>query len=191
MSTWFLLASGPSMCAEDAEAVRGRGVVLAINTTIRLAPWADILYSCDPTWWKHHWDSLADYRGRRLGLRLPGQPEGVEQLPFRMDSGLGLERINSGNNSGYQAINFAFLQGAKRIVLLGYDMQHTDGRRHWHGDHPEGLANFAPGMPELCRPKFTALASDLQARGVTVINATRATALRCFTRQPLSQVLAQ
>jgi hypothetical protein len=191
VTTWFLLASGPSMCAEDAEAVRGRGIVLVINNTIELAPWADVLYSADPSWWQHYGERVAGFRGRRVGLRLHGQPDDVEQLPYRMGEGLGLDIINSGNNSGFQAINFAFLEGATRIVLLGYDMQHTGGRHHWHADHPRPLGNFVPGMPELCQPKFTALARDLDARGVHVINASRETALTCFTRQPLAEVLAQ
>lgn len=191
MSTWIILASGPSMCAEDADAVRGCGTVVAINSTIQLAPWADVLYAGDPSWWQAYGDTVRDFRGRRVGLRIPGQPRGVEQLLFRMGAGLGLDRINSGNNSGYQAINFAFLEGATRIVLLGYDMKHTGGRHHWHADHPKPLGNFNPGMPELCAPKFAALANDLHARGVTVINASRETALRCFTRLPLDQALAQ
>lgn len=191
MKTWFLLASGPSMSQADADAVRGRGVVVAINNTIRLAPWADILYAGDSTWWKQYGPAVRGFQGRRVGLSLPGQHRSVEQLTFRMGAGLGLRRINHGNNSGYQAINFAYLEGARRIVLLGYDMQHFEGRHHWHEDHPSDMGNFNPGMPELCLPKFTPLAADLTERGVEVINATRRTALTCFKRLPLADVLHQ
>ncbi len=191
MSTWFILASGPSMCQADADAVRGRGVVVAINQTIRLAPWADILYAGDASWWKQYGRAVKDFRGRRVGLSMPGQQRDIEQLLFRMGAGLGLQRINHGNNSGFQAINFAYLEGARRIVLLGYDMQHFEGQHHWHEDYPTGMGNFNPGMPELCAPKFGPLAADLAARGVEVINATRRTALACFKRMPLADVLSQ
>lgn len=191
MQTWFCLASGPSMCAEDAEAVRGRGTVIAIGNTGELAPWANILYSCDPTWWRAYGDRFAAFKGRKVALHQYGLPEEVEAIQYRNAPGLGTDRVHTGNNSGYQAINLAFLEGAKRIVLLGYDMQHTGGRHHWHADHPRHLGNFNPGMPELCRPKFTPLAADLARAGVEVVNASRETALTCFTRQPLAEVLAQ
>ncbi|MGA4815964.1 hypothetical protein ACPA9J_15885 [Pseudomonas aeruginosa] len=35
----------------------------------------------------------------------------------------------------------AIARGAKRIILLGYDMQKTNGQSHWHGDHPKGLGS--------------------------------------------------
>lgn len=191
MTTWFCLASGPSMCREDAEAVRGRGKVIAIGNTSELAPFADVLYSADAAWWRQYGDRHASFAGRRVALAYRRLPEGVEGLRHRNEPGLGLDVIHTGNNSGYQAINFAYLEGARTIVLLGYDMQHTGGRRHWHPDHPAPLGNFSPGMPELCARKFPPLAADLKARGVRVINASRETALTCFERIPLPDVLQQ
>lgn len=179
------------MCREDAEAVRGCGKVIAIGNTGELAPFADVLYSADAAWWREYESRHATFRGRRMALAQDKLPAGVEGLPYRNAPGLGLDMIHSGQNSGYQAINLAFLEGARTIVLLGYDMQHTAGRKHWHQDHPRPLGNFNPGMPELCRPKFTPLAHDLRERGVRVINASRVTALDCFERIPLPDVLRQ
>lgn len=190
MTTWFCLASGPSMCREDAEAVRGFGRVIAINNTVELAPSADVLYSCDGSWWRHYGEQYRWFKGRRIGLRRNTLPAWVEGIPYRAADGLGRDVVHTGNNSGYQAINLAYLHGATTIVLVGYDMQHTGGKRHWHGDHPAGLGNFSPGMPELCRPKFQGLARDLDEEGVRVINCTRATALTCFQRMPLAEALA-
>lgn len=189
MSTWFCLASGPSMCAEDAEAVRGHGKVIAIGNTGELAPFADVLYSADASWWRHYGERHAGFTGRRAALAQDKLPAGVEGLPYRNAPGLGLDMLHTGQNSGYQAINLAFLDGATTIVLLGYDMQHAGGRKHWHADHPRPLGNFNPGMPQLCAPKFTPLARDLAARGIRCINASRETALTCFERIPLPDVL--
>lgn len=191
MSVWFCLASGPSMCREDAEAVRGRGKVIAIGNTGELAPWADVLYSADASWWRQYGDRHKAFTGRRVALAQDELPAGVEGLPHRNEPGLGPDCIHTGCNSGYQAINLAFLEGATTIVLIGYDMQHTGGRHHWHADHPRPLGNFNPGMPELCRPKFTPLARDLRERGVRCVNASRETALECFERIPLVDLLAQ
>ena len=94
--------------------------------------------------------------------------------------GLGRDRIHHGSNSGYQAINLAYLLGADRIILLGYDMQRTGGQGHFFGDHPKGLTN---GHYEGFIPRFTDLARDLGNEGVDVINCTRETALHQFRRE--------
>lgn len=187
--TWFCLASGPSMRADDVEAIRGRGKVIAVNNTVQLAPWADVLYSCDRAWWLAYADQIKGFAGWRVALAQDGLPSDVDGFPWSYASGLGLDRLHTGNNSGYQAINLAFLMGAKKIVLLGYDMQHPG--KHWHPPHPAPLGNFCRGMPELCIPKFTALADDLRAQGIEVINASRETALTCFKRLTLAETLAQ
>jgi hypothetical protein len=188
MSTWIILASGPSMTLADANAVRGRGTVVAINNTVQLAPWADILYSCDPSWWRQCPKLWRDFKGRRVGLANDNHLPEIEQVPKEGATGLGRKGVATGHNSGHQAINLAFLEGARTIVLLGFDMQHTYGMRHWHGDHAKGLGNF--GCVDLCQRAFPPLADALKAEGVRVINASRETALRCFERMPLKDALA-
>jgi len=96
-------------------------------------------------------------------------------------------RIHTGLNSGYQAIGLAYLWGARRIILLGYDMQRTGGRSHYHGDHEGGLGNLGT-LPEWGR-RMIGLGADLRARGVEVVNATRETALTCFERRPIGEAL--
>jgi hypothetical protein len=89
-----------------------------------------------------------------------------------------------------QALNLSWHRGARTVLLLGYDMQHTGGKAHCHADHPRPLGNFAPEMARLCATKFDAIASDLKNECVRVINCTRETALRCFERMPLAEALA-
>lgn len=93
----------------------------------------------------------------------------------------------TGQNSGHQAIAWAYQKGARKIVLVGYDMQHTGGRTHWHGDHPRGLTN-AQGI-EGWRRWFEPLAKDLALLGVEVINCSEETALTCFKRGNLHDCL--
>lgn len=89
-------------------------------------------------------------------------------------------------NSGANAISFAAACGAKRIVLLGYDAQHTGGAKHWHGDHPKNLKNA--GTVEKWPAKFSEVAAQLPA-DLSVINCSRATALTCFPRGELETAL--
>lgn len=101
--------------------------------------------------------------------------------------GLGKEQIYTGGNSGYQVINLAYLLGAGKIILLGYDMQMTGGKSHWHGDHPRNL-NRSLALANWVK-NFKVLARDLSEAGVEVINATRETALDCFKRAKLEECL--
>jgi hypothetical protein len=94
--------------------------------------------------------------------------------------------IRDGGNSGYQAVSLAILFGAARIVLLGFDMQATGRRLHWHADHGDGLANPVPQKFKDWSARFAQLA---KLSPVEIINASRETALGCFPRIPLEEAL--
>ncbi len=112
------------------------------------------------------------FRGERVA---PVQAPGARRV-----------RFEPGANSGLGAIALAAHWGASRIILLGYDCQHTGGRTHWHGDHPQGLGNA--GVVKLWPGQFAQLAGRL--KGVEIVNCSRETALRCFPREPLEVALS-
>jgi len=112
-------------------------------------------------------------------------------VPLRNTGRTGLEQqptgLRTGQNSGYQAINLAVHLGAAHLVLLGYDLQPgPGGEHHWHPPHPihrrSSYQNFLRDFPTLVTP--------LDELGITVVNATRRTALDCWPRVPLEDALA-
>lgn len=156
---------------------------------MRLAPWADALYACDYAWWATNLTDWAEFRGVKFTwCELAAREFGLCHVPSRKAPGLGRDRVHTGGNSGYQAVNLAYLLGAARIVLLGFDMQKSGGRSHWHGDHRR-LNNPTPDLLRRWVENFEALAGELQAEGVEVINCSRQTALRCFPRATLCSVI--
>lgn len=186
---WAIIASGPSLTQEDCDKVRiwrdskeDRSVIV-INTSFRLAPWADILYACDADWWRKYFDeALRDFKGE-MWTQDPvfGKKHPIRFIQSKRCDGLGRDVIHTGGNGGYQSINLAYLFGAKSIVLLGFDMKRGDDKKsHWHGDHPGGLNKSCPFKTWL--NNFPRLAQDLESEGVNVVNATRDTALNCFPR---------
>lgn len=185
-STIVCMAGGPSLTADDAAYCRGRGPVIAINSSYKLAPWADVLYACDNKWWG--WpdgqQALHTFRGLKFALdpRAKQWP-GVTVLRNTGDSGLELNPtgLRTGRNSGFQAINLALHLGAARVILLGYDMHGG----HWHKPHPDGSR---PPFPT-CLKLFPTLVEPLKAAGVEVINCTPGTALTAFPCRPLREVL--
>lgn len=185
--TVVCLAGGPSLCAEDVDACRGRARVIAIKEAIRLAPWATVLYACDAKWWRLYGDTL-DFAGPKYTLDHMAR-QWATVLRNTGDAGLEMERdgLRTGKNSGYQAINLAVHMGARRIVLLGYDMQpDACGQHHWFGSHP-----WKTTPPYgLFVPFFNTLIEPLKALGIEVLNASRTSALTCFPRVTLSEALA-
>lgn len=97
-------------------------------------------------------------------------------------------KIHTGGNSGFQAINLAALWGVRRIVLLGYDVKATDGRRHFHVDHPEHLGN--PLTFGRWAERFNVAARDLRGMGIQVVNCSEQTALTCFEKMSLADALS-
>jgi hypothetical protein len=140
---------------------------------------------------------LANFKGQRwthqdADSNNEEQTKAAEQFGLRLalgrhERGLGRDVIHFGDNSGYQAINLAYLLGAGRILLLGYDMQARGSQTHFFGDHPPPLKTGSDYRHWVTL--FDRLAQDLVSEGVEVINCTRETALRCFARSTLNEAL--
>lgn len=195
---WVVLASGPSLVKEDVAAVlrwrlsNGRRRVIVVNTTFRMAPWADILYAADLPWWDtYHEEVEQRFEGQCWSqTEIACRTYRLAYIRGERRPGLSRQRgvIHQGSNSGYQAIGLAYELGAQRIVLLGFDMQRTNGQTHWHGEHPGALN--VPSPYDTWIGNFVKLAEDLRAAEVEVINATRETALPCFKRAMLEEALS-
>lgn len=176
------LASGPSLTGDDIERVRewrqsaSNRLVYVTNTTFRNALWADVLFSMDGKWWRaYSIEAKATFKG-----------ELVTSSQAYKSYGITFSRHLTFGNSGAGQINLAFHRGARKIILLGYDCQITNGRVHHYGDHPKPLCNALshahwPGQ-------FARLAEALKGK-VEVINCSRATALKCWPRMALGDAL--
>ena len=163
-----------------------------------MAPWADYLYGCDPEWWTHH---LPKIRALGVTSRLcaPDVPKhkshnaefakehGLEPWPARQISkGLGEDVIHTAGNSGYQAMNLAYLEGAQRILFLGLDMKVApNGKRHFFGNHP-GKMNKASNYKAFMA-SFRSVTPEHY--GLEIINCSRDTALEHFRRAPIDDCL--
>lgn len=197
--TVFCLATGPSLTAADVQAVRGRGVVVAVNDAHRLAPWADVLYSSDRYWWRHH-KGVPSFQGLKATIEYSPKRYAKELLSivpemfFLRNTGHdGIETDPGGlrtsrQNSGGAAVNLAVHLGARRIVLLGYDMGTTDGKRHFFGDHPSPLSN-THNFPTW-RAGFETMVQPFKDLRIDVVNCSRSTSLNAFRCAPLEEVLS-
>lgn len=168
MSTWAVLATGPSMSQELADFVRGKCRAVAVSDAYGLAPWADALVSNDAAWWKAHPEALA-FAGRKFcAAHLPGTERIRAQAPFMY-----------GVNSGLQGMRVAELLGATSILLLGFDLRGS----HFFGPHPAPLRNTSPERFRVHIRQFD------HWRGCQVINCTPGSALTRFPFGDVHEVL--
>ena len=190
--TCYILAGGPSLRGFDAEALRGRGRVIAINNSFLLAPWADVLYYADRCWWlAHREEALRVFKGQ-YRVSVNASDDGTKRLRTTGMSGLEKDpgALRHGGNSGYQAIGIAYHFGATRIVLLGYDMHVNGSQTHWHEGHLRWTAEAQERvLHDVFLPRFQSLVAPLKAAGVEVLNATPGSALTCWPAVRLEDLL--
>jgi len=199
-STVVIICSGPSLTKEQVNYCRGKAKVIAVNNNYQLAPWADVLYYCDQRWFQLHQDGVNNFKGLVVSLDRLAPPH-VRLLRNGDDDrknkehnprlGFEVERrdtLKTGRNSGYQAINLALLLGAKRIILIGYDMKSSSKTHtHWFGSHNKWT--IRPDIFKHFVDWFKKAKPQLDQLGIEVINCTPDSALDVFPRGRLEDVL--
>jgi len=107
-------------------------------------------------------------------------------------------------NSASAAISLAYHLGATRIILLGIDLQTTNGRAHWHAGYPNKLktptiAQLRRGMKHPLLKKdppfnkhmkgYPLIAKDAEKLGIEIINASPESRLTCFKKMSVQEIL--
>jgi hypothetical protein len=206
---WFLdwrdeiaaiVASGPSTKKADYRALEGHARVLAIKDNVDLCPFADAVYGCDGAWWRNRlglpkfprlkiaYDghvrtqypdiklvTLAKF-GKEFSDRLISEPPG---------------EVGCGGNSGFQAFNLAIQFGARRILLLGFDMNEKHSELHWYGrNNGPGQYNPDAGNFKRWRGAFIGAVAELSSLGVEVVNCSPVSTLKCFPTMTVPEALS-
>jgi hypothetical protein len=187
-STVVCGGSGPSALASDVLFARESGAtILAVNSAFELcAPYPDVLFAADAKWWGWHPEAVA-LPSLKFGFH-PTNTPGVKTLDWSLGTGIDPDpaRLRGGGHSGYAAINLAVHLGARRIVLLGYDLLPGEqGQHHFHADHPDRSHLHYAARSAI----YATLQEPLAALKVTLVNASRRTAIEDVLRLPLKQAL--
>lgn len=166
--------------------------VIGVNNAYELGLWVDACFFGDCSWYLVHRFKLAKWPNMkvtccpRFERRKPDAMEGIKFLKRTQKDKRGEGRhgittkpgmICWNNNSGASAINLAVLFGAKRVVLLGFDMN-MDGHTHWHSGH--GKKSSPPFRRHL--RNFPLIAQHAKEMGVEVLNASPKSSLDCFKK---------
>ena len=188
--TIYIIGGGPSLVNFDFRQLVGCKTI-AINKAI-LFHRADVCYWTDGrfyTWFKNEVDN---YTGLKYALK-PGSQYTKDIQVLRKGKAYGLEKDPStlahGFNSGYAAINLAYHLGAKRIILLGYDMGNDGSLGHFHDGYPTRAVGDKIYKDKFM-PSFKQLSVDMKKENVMVLNASPYSKLNVFPKITLEQALS-
>lgn len=192
----IIVASGPSLDDEQIKLIKSaKEHVMVINDNYKLIPEADYLFAADMRWWyeNYHLVPKDNYcytlksHPEHLSKRLPGAAQRLIGIDFTNEFGLYDDKVHHGGNSGYMGLQLARILGYNEIILVGFDCQHTNGKRHWFGDHdPKKFTKNADDVENWVK-RFDELSKLLY--DVRVINCSKETAITCFERLDLEEIL--
>lgn len=191
-STVFIIGGGPSILDQDLSPLESKHV-LGVNNAVYL-PIVDVLFFGDAKWYWWNVRAVREFQGPKYTLNKGvkwGWPS-VEQEPVTVlrfkfkhlyikDPGW----IGWNKSSGAAAINVAVHLGAKRIVLLGYDMR-NDGRKNWM---PHEWESTKQNPYENMREGFRFIKKSADRFSIEILNATPGSALSDFPKVKLSKLL--
>ena len=133
-SPCYVIGSGPSLAGFDFDALP-EGYRIGSNKSAWLAN-CDALVSIDKRFWREHQDQIAAFSGDKYITHntLQDQPDHGAKI-MEHDRGDGFSKdpnVIRGSNSGFAALNLAYLLGYREIALLGFDFQWSAGQSHFH-----------------------------------------------------------
>ena len=165
-------------------------IVIGINAAYLIGNWMDVIFFGDDKIWNEHKKGLLAYPGILVSCN-----KMFEKVPNLKVSYIKMDKNNKygisdnpnivrwNDNSGAAAINLAINQGAKRIFLLGFDMN-ADKGTHWHNEYIQKKIPFKRhliGYPQI--------AEDAKRMGVEIINLSQNSSIDCFKKDTVKNVL--
>lgn len=190
-STVVILGSGPSVKDADLSLIWSHRVI-AINHSFRLGP-ADMLWFGDLPWYQANERDINSFGGLKCTCcsALPEVPwPGIKRVRRSVKQwGIETERADAvawNRNSGTSAINVAWHMGAKRVVLVGFDMKARRGKTHFHSYY--GKDRKVKSYDKHLKA-FPHVAEDAKRIGLEIVNCCADSAIEQFPVMTLEEAL--
>lgn len=152
MSTIVCIGTGPSLALTDIDAARRKGFRLfGCNNVFQIVPDLELTYACNLEWWQIYWGAIQKHPCEKWTTNeTAARVYGVNYIRERGGEGLCQEPnvIHHGHGSGFSLLSMAHKAGARRVILLGYDMHYAadyDGHSQRIGSTPRHSELLLPG----------------------------------------------
>ena len=184
----FIIGGGPSINDVNFDLIKDE-YIIAVNEAFRLGTFSNIWYFSDSDIFKNHRKEIDAWPNRVVSCagvtkhhKKIEYYERCRQHTICFEPGK-LAFPSRGANSGATAINLAIREGFERIILLGYDMQQVNGKYNYHDYYKKAPR---PDIYERFLEVFIKIAAEAT---VEIINATPNSALHCFPKVALEDLL--
>lgn len=191
-----VVAGGPSVRNQDLSILKDRMHVSVVNESHRLCPWAEILYSCDGSWWRLKQIEIEKFKGLKVGFETSGISN-VKNITIKKISADNWNNdllltepglVGSGGNSGFQLMNLITQMGVSGIAMIGIDCN-LSGGVHWHGRHPDQLRNPDEAVIKSWKKNLDAVALEFKKIKVDVVNCSPVSMLENYPKMTVNQML--
>ncbi len=185
--TIFILGGGPSLPSLLGGLDLSNVPVIGINNAFRF-PDVDVLWFADSRFYWWYKKDIDKFKGLKLTYNrhpeLMGSVEyvpGINVVKGRPGAGIALNKVMFSASSGGSSINVAYLLGAKRVILIGFDMRYVDNESNWwdYKEFQEPRNARMKPYTAFINP-FTKIKEDADKLGLEILNATPNSALDMF-----------
>jgi hypothetical protein len=171
MTTCYVIASGPSLKGFDFDRLPD-GYRIGANKSAWIAD-CNALVTIDKRFWRGFQDEIKAFNGGKYVTELvvDDQPRHGAHVSKRgrfKGMSESLDEL-TGTNSGFAALNIAYLLGYKEIALLGFDFKWDGDKSHFHDGYRWQARNTSNMLPRWAR-EFDHTVEQFAAKGVNVIN---------------------
>lgn len=170
----------------------------------QIVPDLAVLFATNAQWWDYYWcrdDGPREHSCEKwTNSRESAERYGLHWIGSRDKDGVSRnpDFIHHGHSSGFCLLNLAVLMGAKRIVLLGYDLHYAPDYngaerkigatpRHFFGEYPSALQHW-PKVSVKEGVHLNLIRQYESVTGLDIINCTPGSALKCFEQRAIEDV---
>jgi hypothetical protein len=169
--------------------------IIGVNSAFKIGGWMDYVYFMDKDYMLTNRGELAVYPNPVVSPLLYSEGESwCNTVKASKESGICTipNTVAYNHNSGWGAVNLAYHLGARRIVLIGFDMKIINKKQHFHGDYinsklvrtEESKMGFSKHLNVV-----PAIVKDAKRLGVEIINTSMKSAIKQFKKVPLKEFI--
>lgn len=174
--------------------------IIGVNMAYKIGTWIDMIIFGDSGFYLKERTELCKFPGIKVSCHPDSRNESWIKYVGRDSShirGISTQSnaISWNSNTGAAAISLAVHTGAKRIILLGFDMN-IDGQnmQHWHNLYGKGPVDDDRRRQRLPFGRhmlgFPTIEEDARRLGVEIINASPDSAIKCFPKMTVKEFLS-
>lgn len=177
--------------------------VIGVNAAYLIGNWIDFIVFGDNGFYKKNEKNLLAYPKPIISCTQKSPANfhsAVKHIArnSRKPKGITLDNpklVSWNGNTGAAAINVAYHMGAKRIILLGFDMKlDTSYKQHWHAQYATAGRKVTKNMNKRLPFHrhllgFPEIARDAKKAGIEIINVNPDSAIGVFPKVNLRKVL--